>query len=148
MVRWPILLMAALAGANGPSRGGEPKVRFLDQVAPILVRKSQSCHDAKKALGGYRVDTYGQLMAESEAGRMVEPGKPDDSILFMLIESNEPTGRMPKNADPLPASEVATLRRWIEEGAGAGGIDPDAELAGLVARGRSASFRKDDGRGP
>ena len=74
-------------------------------------------------------------MAESDAGRTIEPGKPDDSLfLDLLVESNEPTGRMPKNADPLPAAEVATLRRWIEQGAEVGGLDPDADLAGLVAR--------------
>ena len=49
-----------------------------------------------------RLDTYARLMAESKAGKPVEPGKPDDSLFLELIEQVEPTGRMPKNADPLP----------------------------------------------
>jgi Planctomycete cytochrome C/WD domain, G-beta repeat len=134
MVRRSMILIAAMAATVGPARGDEGKVRFLDQVAPILVGKCLACHNPKKALAGFRVDTYARLMAQSEAGPMIEPGKPEDSVLFMLVEQNEPTGRMPKNADPLPSSEVATLRRWIEQGADSGGLDPSAELAGLVAR--------------
>jgi hypothetical protein len=129
-----MMLIAAMAATIGPAGADEGKVRFLDQVAPILVGKCLACHNPMKAIAGFRVDTYARLMAESKGGRMIEPGKPDDSILFMLVEQKEPTGRMPKDADPLPAAEIATLRRWIEQGADSGGLDPDADLAGLVAR--------------
>ncbi len=43
---------------------------------------------------------------------------------------------MPKNAEPLPEAEVRTLRRWIEQGAKSGGLDPDADLEKVVARKR------------
>ena len=73
-------------------------------------------------------------MADSDAGKNIEPGKPDGSLFFDLIVLTEPTGRMPKNADPLPKAEVEILRRWIEQGAKSGGIDPNADLSALVAR--------------
>ncbi len=69
-------------------------------------------------------------MADSDAGKNIEPGKPDESLFLDLIVLTEPTGRMPKNADPLPKAEVDILRRWIEQGAKSGGLDPNAELVG------------------
>ena len=131
MVRGAIVLIAAMGTMT---LGAEPEVRFPEQVAPILVNRCLACHGPKKASAHFRVDTFARLMADSDAGKNIEPGKPDESLFHELIVLNEPTGRMPKNADPLPKAEVEILRRWIEQGAKSGGIDPNAELSGLVAR--------------
>lgn len=133
MARW-LLFPILLSGLSQPTFGDEGEVRFADQVAPILVRRCLACHGPKKAFANFRLDTFARLMAESDAGKNIEPGKPDDSLFLELIELNEPTGRMPKNADPLPVAEVKILRRWIEQGAKSGGLDPNADLAALVAK--------------
>jgi hypothetical protein len=133
MSPWPILLLL-LAGMPRPTSGFEGEVRFRDQVAPILVKRCLECHGPEKAFAHFRVDTFARLMADSDAGRNIEPGKPEESLFFELIVLNIPTGRMPRNADPLPEGEVKTLRRWIEQGAKSGGLDPNADLAGLVAK--------------
>jgi mono/diheme cytochrome c family protein len=140
MVRWPIglILLATLTG-TGPGDQGE--VQFLKQVAPILMDRCVACHGPKKAFANFRLDTFARLMAESDAGRNIEPGRSGDSLFLELIVLNEPTGRMPKNADPLSEAEVKTLRRWIEQGAKSGGIDPDADLAGLVAKSKRKAGR-------
>ncbi len=130
MVRGAILLLATMAMGSGPEVG------FRDQVAPILVDRCLACHGPKKASANFRVDTFARLMADSDAGKNIEPGKPDESLFLDLIVLTEPTGRMPKNADSLPKGEVEILRRWIEQGAKSGGIDPNADLAGLVAKAR------------
>ena len=131
MFRAAILLLAAMAPA---ARGDGPEVRFREQVAPILVQRCLACHGPKKASAHFRVDTFARLMAESDGGHSIEPGKPGESPFLDLIAQAEPLGRMPKDADPLPAAEVAILRRWIEQGATAGGLDADADLSALVAR--------------
>lgn len=128
MVGGAILLMAAMAP------GSDPEVRFAEDVAPILVRRCEACHGPKKAAAHFRLDTFARLMGGSDSGKSIEPGKPDESLLLDLIAQDEPDGRMPKDADPLPKAEVETLRRWIEQGARSGGVDPDAGLSGLVAR--------------
>jgi WD40 repeat protein len=133
MAPWliPSLLLIGYAQS---SFGDEGAIDFKGQVAPILVKRCVACHGPKKAFASFRLDTFARLIAESDAGKNIEPGKPDDSLLFELIVENEPTGRMPKNADPLPEGEVKILRRWIEEGAKSGGLDPNADLASLVAK--------------
>jgi WD40 repeat protein len=131
MVRGAILLLLAMAPT---ALGSEPEVRFQEQVAPILVHRCVACHGPKKASAHFRLDTFARLMSESDSGKIIEPGKPDESPFLGLIVQDEPDGRMPKNADPLPKAEVEFLRRWIEQGAKSGGVDPNAELSGLVAR--------------
>ena len=132
MIRGAILLtlaMTPLARGDGPE-----VVRFREQVAPILVQRCLACHGPRKASAHFRLDTFARLMADSDAGKSIEPGKPEESLFLDLIAQADPAGRMPKDADPLPKAEVEILRRWIEQGAGSGGLGPDAELAGVVAR--------------
>ncbi len=131
MVRGAILLLAMMSPT---APGAEPEVRFGEQVAPILVRRCVGCHGPKLASAHFRLDTFARLMAESDAGKSIEPGKPDESLFLDLIVQADPKGRMPKDDDPLPKGEIEVLRRWIEQGARSGGLDPNAELTGLVAR--------------
>ena len=130
MIQSAILLLAAMATM---APGADLEVRFREQVAPILVHRCLSCHGPKKASAHFRLDTFARLVAGSDAGKSIEPGKPDESLFLDLIVQGEPDGRMPKDADPLPEAEVEILRRWIEQGATSGDLDPDAELSGLVA---------------
>jgi mono/diheme cytochrome c family protein len=128
-----LLLLTILATAR-IFLGDDAPVSFERQVAPILVRRCVACHGVSKAFANFRVDTFARLMAGSDAGKSIEPGKPDESLFLDLIVLTEPTGRMPKNANPLPDDEVKTLRRWIEQGARSGGIEPDADLEKVVAK--------------
>jgi WD40 repeat protein len=131
MILGAIILLAAMAPT---ALASEPEIRFKEQVAPILVQRCLGCHGPKKASGHFRLDTFARLMGESDSGKTIEPGKPDESLILELIVQAEPKGRMPKDADSLPKLEVEILRRWIEQGAKSGGLDPDTELFGLVAR--------------
>ena len=132
MARW--LILPLIVAVVRPALGGEGEVSFKDHVAPILVRRCLACHGPKKAFAKFRLDTFARLMAESDAGKTIEPGKPEESLFLDLIVLSEPTGRMPKDADPLPEAEVQVLRRWIEQGAKPGEIEENVDLAGLVAR--------------
>lgn len=143
----PILLL--LSAVSGAGLAGEGSVSFQEEVASILVRRCLPCHGPSKAFAGYRLDTFARLMAESDAGRLIEPGRPDESLFLDLILLTEPTGRMPKAADPLPEAEIRTLRRWIEQGATSGGLDRDAELGPLVAKAKARRpGKKADPGGP
>jgi cytochrome c553 len=89
-------------------------VRFEEQIQPILARSCVRCHGPTKHKAELNLATGAGLLKGSESGPVVVPGKPDESPLWKLVEA----GEMPPEEDQrLSASEVALIRRWIEEGA-------------------------------
>ena len=107
---------------------------FRAEVAPILVRKCQGCHNAKKPEGGLDITTFALLKAGGEkAGDLIlEPGDPDASHLIELVR---PGGapRMPYKLPPLSAQEIETLERWIQQGAKFDGpSEAETPIASLV----------------
>ncbi|MGE5193506.1 MAG: DUF1549 domain-containing protein, partial [Deltaproteobacteria bacterium] len=55
------------------------------------------------------------LAAGGESGKVVEPGKPDESMLIEMISGEKPA--MPQKARPLSKDEIAGIRQWIADGA-------------------------------
>jgi WD40 repeat protein len=64
----------------------------------------------------------------------ITPSKPEESQLFNLISSSDESSRMPQDAAPLAAEQIALVKRWITEGAKYDGADPNAALASIVPR--------------
>ena len=85
-------------------------VSFSREVAPILQRSCVGCHKEGKAKGKYRLDTYAQLAKELVGGDL-------ESEFFYRLTTGDEEERMPAEADPLAASEIGVIRKWIEEGA-------------------------------
>lgn len=105
------LLLAATGGVW--ANGGE-RVDFADEVYPLLRRHCFECHDGRRSEAGLRLDAVEQL-AETW---VIEPHQPEQSELLrrVMLDADDPE-RMPSVGDPLGKVEVATLRRWIEQGA-------------------------------
>ncbi len=109
------------------------QVSFRRDIAPILRDQCLACHGAKKAEGGFRVDSYSHSVKEGDSGLPgVTPRELDDSEVYRRITSEDAAERMPLDADPLPLVAVAAVRRWIEEGALFDGDNPDAELVTII----------------
>ena len=78
------------------------------------------------------MSSFEKLMAGSPGGDSVVAGKPDDSLLFQLMES----GDMPPKSQ-VPEKDLNLVKKWIEEGAQFDGDDPQASLGnGRGRRGR------------
>jgi mono/diheme cytochrome c family protein len=108
-------------------------VSFAQQIVPLLVDQCVECHRAEKAKGGYRLDTFEQLLKPGDSDEAaVTPGKPESSEFFELIATHDEDDRMPKKADPLPEKDIALVRQWILEGAKFDGRDAKAMLATLL----------------
>jgi WD domain, G-beta repeat/Planctomycete cytochrome C len=93
-------------------------VSFIREVAPILVENCIACHNPRKSESKYVMTTFAQLAKGGQQGEGItlEPGKPDESRLIELIRHDgEP--RMPYKQDPLPPEKIATLERWVTQGA-------------------------------
>ncbi|HUR54469.1 MAG TPA: WD40 repeat domain-containing protein, partial [Gemmataceae bacterium] len=68
-------------------------------------------------------------------GTTLAPGKPDQSLLVTLLSSKDKKRAMPLDADPLPAEDIATIRKWVELGAPEGTKPKDDEqVAAPVGR--------------
>ncbi len=107
----------ATALADEPARGDDPAAAefFESKVRPLLVNRCQSCHGDGRAKGGLRLGSRAEAMAGGSTGPAVVPGKPDDSLLVAAINYGDDLQMPPKSK--LPAAEIATLTRWVEQGA-------------------------------
>ena len=113
------LAMLAFRPIESPSAraGDDPAaVEFFEaKVRPLLVNRCQSCHAGAKIKGGLRLDSRANAMAGGPSGPAVVPGKPDESLLVEAINYGEALQMPPKSK--LPADEIATFTKWVEQGA-------------------------------
>lgn len=117
MRRLTIALALMLAG---PATAGEA-VSFARNVLPILSEHCLSCHgqDESHRKAKLRLDLRDNALAPREGGAAIVPGKPQLSSLIARIRTSDPDDVMPppKNHKPLSPTQMATLERWIAEGA-------------------------------
>ncbi len=111
------------------------QVSFAKDVAPILLKQCMACHGQKDPKGQYQLHTFEMLLKPGESGEaVVTAGNPDKSYLFELINSKSKSDRMPKDGDPLAADQVATIKKWIEQGAKYDSADAKALLVSIVPK--------------
>ncbi len=116
------------------SKPGKP-VSFMRDVAPILVQNCIACHNPRKSESKYVMTTFAQLAKGGQQGEDVtlEPGQPDESRLIELIRLGG-NPRMPFKQDPLSNEKVATIERWVTEGANYDGTSPGEDWTILLRK--------------
>jgi mono/diheme cytochrome c family protein len=115
-IRLPSLVL--VVAACGAARADAPAT-FTD-VYQLLQSRCAKCHGEKVRKGDLDLTTPAGLLKGGESGKVVVPGKPDESPLFEKVHS----GAMPpKKEGRLAAAEVDLIRRWIAAGA----VVPQAE---------------------
>jgi hypothetical protein len=127
--RVPHLVLAAafvaglsfVAAARPAQPPGDEPVRFARDVRPILSNRCFTCHGPDEAArkADLRLDTFEDATAERGGYRAVAPGDPDASEVIARVTAHGSSDLMPPErvGAPLSEREVATLRRWIEQGA-------------------------------
>jgi len=93
-------------------------VDFVRDVQPIFRSACVECHDGAKRRGGLRLDSKRSVFQGGKSGPEIVAGKPDESNLLRRVLGQGGKQAMPLDADPLEPGEIATLRAWIEQGAG------------------------------
>ena len=95
---------------------------FDEKVAPLLARNCLECHGGSIRKGGLNLASEKAARAGGDGGDPIEPGKPQESLLWEQIESDE----MPKGRPKMSAAEKEVVKRWIADGAtwGTPEIDP------------------------
>jgi hypothetical protein len=106
-----------------PPRRDTAEARHFDAaIAPLLSRRCLECHNASDAKGGLDLSAEAAALAGGENGEVIVAGKPDESLLWQYVDTDE----MPKDRPSLSAEEKELLRQWIADGAAWGmpTIDP------------------------
>ena len=88
--------------------------RFEKQVRPLLAERCFSCHGAKKASGGLRLDSREAILKGGDSGPAAVTEKPDASLLIKAVEHRDDLRMPPKMK--LAAPEITALRQWISAG--------------------------------
>ena len=117
-----------------PVSSAKTFISFAADVAPILQRRCVACHGPEKSKGRYRLDTFAGLLKLGGDQATVIAGRPEKSRLFQLLVEKNPDDRMPQDAEPLPAAEIAVIRAWIAGGAKFDGANTSASLTALLPR--------------
>ena len=108
-------------------------VSFRRDIAPILISNCVACHGAKKAEGGYRVDSFERFVGEGDSGAAaITAGEPDDSETYQRIIAEDEDTRMPLDGESLTEQQIDIVTRWIKEGAQYDAEDPTVALPSIV----------------
>ncbi len=102
----PCLAMSPVAQAQ---------VDFAHEVVPILRKHCVECHGGDESKGGLSINSRALMMDK----RLIEPGRPEDSLLIEVLFEEDPDFRMPPpdKKPPLDPAEIEVLKRWITAGA-------------------------------
>jgi len=113
-------LLLALPGSV--LRAADAPVDFAAKIAPIFEARCVDCHAGDDAEGEFSLETYELLRKGGKAGKAIEPGKAEDSLLVKFIEGR--SGKEGKNKFMPPGKkehctpeEIALIRQWIDAGA-------------------------------
>jgi len=129
-----ILVIALIALATSPFTGSAQetaKVSFKDTIKPILQEKCSHCHNVETLPDRFSVESAELAFVKTKAGQaIIVPGKPDESLLVMALESPKLHEKAMPMVGPGPnVDEIKLIRQWITEGAewptgAAGKIEP------------------------
>jgi WD40 repeat protein len=109
------ITVASIAAA----RGGDVRVSFQRDIAPLLRSRCQGCHQPARLEGGVNLTTPQGLLGAGDSGQVVVvPGDAAASELIRQITpGDDGVAPMPQKGQPLTAAERDLFARWIAAGA-------------------------------
>lgn len=122
-----------------PLKDGE--VSFAFDVAPILLEKCTRCHGGQRPQADLGLTTLQALLNGGETGPAVVDGKGSESLLVKKLLGKGIEGqRMPRGGPPLPDEDIATISKWIDQGAKLDLLMWNSHLDDVAAAGRARSL--------
>ena len=100
-----------------------PGLDFETHILPIFQESCFDCHSdpaqrkGKKPKGGLRLDSAEYIRTGGDDGAPFVAGKPDDSLLYQLINlPDDDDDVMPSKGDLLTQDQITLIGKWIESG--------------------------------
>lgn len=92
------------------------EVEFTRDVLPLLKQHCLDCHGPDTAESQLRLDSPLSALRGGDSGEQaIVPGRSDQSYLLARVLHTDPKQRMPPDAEPLTAEEIAILKAWIDQ---------------------------------
>jgi cytochrome c553 len=112
-LRFPSFVILAIL--TGATFGADREVSFEKDVRPILKAHCTMCHGEEgNPKGGVDLRLRRFMDKELDGGlHILVPGQPDKSEMILLVRE----GEMPRKGKRLTDEQIATLERWIAQGA-------------------------------
>ena len=119
---------AATAGlaedAKLPPASAKANLSYATDIKPIFEASCVKCHNGDRAKAGLHMDTLAGVLKGTKHGKVITPGKPDESQLVKAIGhlTKDPDGWMPPlhnkaGIKPLTQEEISLILGWIKQGA-------------------------------
>ncbi len=125
-MRYTAALAAALGGfcMLAPSSVAAP-VDFAKEIEPILIKRCSECHGPDKQKADLRLDSRVAALKAAKSGKVaLVPGQSAASEILHRVTAADPDEVMPPKGEHLTEQQIASLRRWIDDGAVWPEIDP------------------------
>ncbi len=112
-----LLFVFAFATNSALALQEDRKISFDKEIRPLLSDRCYACHglDSSTRQSELRLD-----LKEESHGRVIEPGSPSDSELWLRISSDDASIAMPpsdSHKKRFSENELNLIRQWIEQGA-------------------------------
>jgi WD40 repeat protein len=118
MVQAAVAPPSAVKAAVPRVPGTAGPVSYYKQVRPLFVSRCEGCHQGAKLSGSYLMTEFPKLVAGGASGKTaIVPGQPSRSHLITMITPVGGKAKMPPTGDPLSASEIDLVKRWVTQGA-------------------------------
>lgn len=138
-----LLTLCVLGGLGCESIAADPT--YWADVRPIFRKHCTVCHSERKLSepelsAGLALDKPELILKGSKTGKVLVPGKPEESLIVALLTTKDKKRAMPLDADPIPEADIATIRKWVALGAPEGTKPKDEDVG--IATGPARPVRK------
>ncbi len=101
-----------------PTPSAEDIEFFEKTIRPLLVEHCYECHsqNADPVFAGLKLDTAQDVLAGGDGGKIVTPGKPDESSLIQAVRFEAGSEIQMPPEGKLPDQAIAALTEWVRRG--------------------------------
>jgi WD40 repeat protein len=138
-----IVTLVAIVLLHAEVRAADPT--YWQDVRPILRKHCTVCHSERKIAeldvsAGLALDKL-ELIRKGGKSPVLVAGKPNESLMVTLLTSKDKKRAMPLDADPIPAADIALIRKWVASGA-TEGTKPKEEQGAIAGPSVPSKVRK------